>query len=66
MTLLTQLRMLILSLFMALYLVKILGGYGSDNITITKNLTGNVSTGDNADTLTAGGFMVVLLFLWGW
>ncbi|MGN3439769.1 beta strand repeat-containing protein, partial [Proteus penneri] len=33
---------------------EILGGYGSDNITITKNLTGNVSTGDNADTLTAG------------
>ncbi|GLX63940.1 hypothetical protein KMU_19810 [Proteus vulgaris] len=33
---------------------EILGGYGSDNITITKNLTGNVSVGDNADTLTAG------------
>ncbi len=34
---------------------EILGGYGSDNITITKNLTGNVSVGDNTDTLTAGG-----------
>ncbi|EPI5312215.1 Ig-like domain-containing protein [Proteus mirabilis] len=33
---------------------EILGGYGSDNITITKNLTGNVSVGDNTDTLTAG------------
>lgn len=33
---------------------KILGGYGSDNITVTKNLTGNISVGDNADTLTAG------------
>ncbi|HID7803501.1 TPA: beta strand repeat-containing protein, partial [Proteus mirabilis] len=33
---------------------KILGGDGSDNITITKNLTGTVSVGDNADTLTAG------------
>ncbi|EPM2183961.1 Ig-like domain-containing protein, partial [Escherichia coli] len=28
------------------------GGYGIDNITITKNLTGSVSTGDNTDTLT--------------
>ncbi|MPQ88835.1 beta strand repeat-containing protein [Escherichia coli] len=33
---------------------EILGGYGSDNITVTKNLTGNISVGDNADTLTAG------------
>ncbi|MGY6324364.1 beta strand repeat-containing protein [Proteus mirabilis] len=33
---------------------EILGGYGSDNITITKNLTGSVSVGDNADTLTVG------------
>ncbi|WP_368872393.1 beta strand repeat-containing protein, partial [Proteus terrae] len=33
---------------------EILGGYGSDNITVTKNLTGNISVGDNADILTAG------------
>ncbi|MGP7972487.1 beta strand repeat-containing protein [Proteus mirabilis] len=33
---------------------EILGGFGSDNITVTKNLTGNISVGDNADTLTAG------------
>lgn len=33
---------------------EILGGYGSDNITVTKNLTGNISVGDNADTLTTG------------
>uniref|UniRef100_UPI0035CA5163 beta strand repeat-containing protein n=1 Tax=Escherichia coli TaxID=562 RepID=UPI0035CA5163 len=33
---------------------EILGGYGSDNITVTKNLTGNISVGDNTDTLTVG------------
>ncbi|ENB6579667.1 hemolysin activation protein [Escherichia coli] len=33
---------------------EIIGGYGIDNITITKNLTGTVSTGDNSDTLTVG------------
>ncbi|MBB7656896.1 hemolysin activation protein [Escherichia coli] len=33
---------------------EILGGYGSDNIMVTKNVTGTISVGDNADTLTAG------------